>query len=91
MPRRLASPPLAQDNESSVYLVLDCAADLQTVVSDLLSGRYRYPLRVVAFNTADAGMRDVTAEIAHEVLSFAVDLDRELPIAVRDFLERAGA
>ena len=37
------------------------------------------------------GTRDVSAEIAREVLSRAVELDRELPAAVRDFLERAGA
>jgi hypothetical protein len=30
---------------ATVYLVLDRAADLQTVVDDLLCGRYRLPLR----------------------------------------------
>jgi hypothetical protein len=44
---------------------------------------------VVAF-TVDGGTRDVTAEIAREVLSRALELDRELPAALRDFLERAG-
>jgi hypothetical protein len=28
-------------------------ADPNTIVADLLSGQYRHPLRVVAFNTAD--------------------------------------
>jgi hypothetical protein len=64
-------------SEGTVYLVLDCAADMQTVVSDLLSSRYRHPLRVVAFNTPDGGTRVVTAEIAREVLGCAVELDRE--------------
>jgi hypothetical protein len=49
------------------------------------------PLRVEAFNTAEGRERDVTAEIAREVLARAVELDRELPAAVRDFVERAGA
>ena len=91
MSLRAATPPLARSTDSTVYLVLDCAADLQTLVSDLLSSRYRHLLRVVAFDTVDGGTRDVTAEIAREVLSRAVELERELPAAVRDFLERAGA
>jgi hypothetical protein len=91
MPQFAATPPLAHSREGTVYLVLDCAADLQTVVDDLLSGRYRHPLRVVAFNTADGGTHDVTAEIARKVLSCAVESDRELPAAIRDFVERAGA
>jgi hypothetical protein len=49
------------------------------------------PLRVEAFNTAEGRERDVTAEIAREVLARAVELDRELPAAVRDFVKRAGA
>jgi len=28
------------------------------------SGHYRHPLRVVAFNTAEGWMRDITADIA---------------------------
>jgi hypothetical protein len=91
MTDRAATPPVPQSSDSIVYLVLDCAADLQTLVSDLLSSRYRHLLRVVAFDTVDGGTRDVTAEIAREVLSRAVELERELPAAVRDFLERAGA
>ena len=69
MPQRAASPPLAHGREGTVYLVLDdfgalgsafretdaAQADLTTVVADLLSGQYRHPLRVVAFNTAAVG------------------------------------
>ena len=92
MPQFAATPPLAQQSsDSTVYLVLDRAADLQTVVDDLLSGRYRHPLRVVAFNMADGGTHDVTAEIARKVLSCAVELDHELPAAIRDFVRRADA
>jgi hypothetical protein len=90
MPRRAATSPLVPSTDSTVYLVLDCATDLHTLVSDLLSSRYRRPLRGVAFDTVDGGTRDVTAEIAREVLSRALELDRELPAALRDFLERAG-
>jgi hypothetical protein len=91
MQHSVATPALAQSHNGTVYLVLDCEADLQTVVDDLLSGRYRHPLRVVAFNTAEGWSRDVTTEIAHEVLACAVELDLELPAAARDFVGRAGA
>ena len=62
-------------------------ADRQTVLANLLSGQYERPLRIVAFNTAEGWARDVTAEIAQEVLALA---DQDLSPAVRDFVERAG-
>jgi hypothetical protein len=71
-----------------VYLVLDCQADLKTVVGDLLSGQYRRPLRIVTFNTGDGCIQDVSAEVARELLSCEDEL--ELPLAVRDFVGRQG-
>src|SRR5438132_4549509 len=105
MPQRLAMPPLAHSPDGTVYLVLDdfgelgrgyretdaAQADPATVVANLLSGQYRHPLRVVAFNTAEGWARDVSADIARQVLTYARELDDELPAAVRDFVERAGA
>ena len=104
MAQRAAPPPLARSRAGIVYLVLDdfgdgCAyretdaaqADLKSVVADMLSGQYRYPLRVVAFNTAEGWARDVSADIARQVLNCALELDHELPPAVRDSVERAGA
>jgi hypothetical protein len=52
-----------------------------------LAGPYRHPLRAIAFNAAERWMRDVTAEIAREVLSCAVETDLASP--VREFLARA--
>jgi hypothetical protein len=60
-------------------LVLDSQADLQTVVADLLFGQYRHPRRVVAFNTADGWMRDISADIAGEALSCALETDSAPP------------
>ena len=105
MAQQAAPPPLAHSRDGTVYLVLDdfgelgrayretdaAQADPKTVVADLLSGQYRHPLRVVAFNTAEGWARDVSADIACHVLSCATELDHELPPAVRDFVERAGA
>jgi hypothetical protein len=105
MPQRTAMPPLPHSRDGTVYLVLDdfgelgsayretdaAKADLTTVVADLLSGQYRHPLRVVAFNTADGWARDVSADIARKVLNSALELDHELPAAVRAGSRRAGA
>jgi hypothetical protein len=105
MPQHAATPPLAHSRDGTIYLVLDdfgelgrayretdaAQADLKTVVADLLSGQYRHPLRVVAFNTAEGWARDVSADIARKVLTRALELDDKLPAAVRDFVERAGA
>jgi hypothetical protein len=52
----------------------------------LLSGQYRHPLRVVAFNTAEGWARDVSADIARKVVTRGRGLDHELPAAVRDFV-----
>jgi hypothetical protein len=74
MTQRSASPLLAQCRDGTVYLVLDdfgelgrayretdaAQADPKTVVADLLSGQYRHPLRVLAFNTAEGWARDVS-------------------------------
>ena len=49
------------------------------------------PLRVVAFNTADGWMRDVSADIARQALTRTRELEHELPAAVRDFVERVCA
>jgi hypothetical protein len=105
MPQRAAWPPLAQGRDGTVYLVLDdfgelgsafretdpAQADLTTVVADLLSGQYRHPLRVVAFNTAEGWARDVNADFARQVVTRVRELDRDLAAAVRDFVERACA
>ena len=63
-------------------------ADRQTVLSNLLSGEYRRPLRIVAFNPTAGWARDVTAEFAGEALTHS-DQD-DLTPATREFVERAG-
>jgi hypothetical protein len=62
-------------------------ADRQTVLANLLSGQPERPLRIAACNTADGRAREVTIEIAQEVLALA---DEDLSPAVRDVVEWAG-
>jgi hypothetical protein len=60
-------------------------ADLNTVVQDLLTGQYKSPDRVVAFNTVEGC---VSADIAQE-LSRRCDLQtRDVPFFVQDFVDR---
>ena len=91
MPQRLAMPPLAHSRDGTVYLVLDDFGELGRAYRETDAGQYRHPLRVVAFNTAEGWARDVSADIARQVLNCARELEHELPAAVRDFVERAGA
>ena len=45
----------------------ETAADRETVIREMLAGEYNYPVRVIAFNTAEGCSRDVTLEFADEV------------------------
>ena len=42
-------------------------ADLETVISDLLTGQYNRPLRVIAFNTLEHWSDDVSSDVAAEI------------------------
>jgi len=43
------------------------AIDLKTVITDLLTGQYRSPVRVVAFNTEERWSEDVAEDVAEEI------------------------
>ena len=63
------------------------AADLETVITDLLEGQYKNPYKVVAFNTAEGWSQDVSEDIAQE-LRRRCDLQlRDVPSAIVDFVE----
>ena len=62
--------------------------DLETAISDLLSGQYRDPVRVVAFNTFEGWSQDVSEDVAQE-LRRRCDLEsRDVPSCLQDFVER---
>jgi hypothetical protein len=61
--------------------------DLETVITDLLTGQYNYPVRVIAFNTAERWSQDVSEDVAHE-LRRRCDLQmRDVPASIQDFVE----
>jgi uncharacterized membrane protein len=88
--------------DHNVYLVLDDlgrngriwseadaeTTDFETVITDLLTGQYKDPVRVVGFNTAEGWSQDVSADVAHE-LRRRCDLQLcDVPPNIQDFVER---
>jgi hypothetical protein len=75
-------PSIVPSRDQTVYLVLNdfgrlgrayCEAsedrsDLETTISDLISGQYDNPVRVIAFNTAERWSEDVSEDIAREIV-----------------------
>jgi hypothetical protein len=81
--RRSWTPSIVPNGDNrTIYLVLNdfgplgrayCEAsedrsDMETTISDLLSGQYDNPARVVAFNIADRWSEDVSEDIAREIM-----------------------
>jgi hypothetical protein len=82
MPRTGWTPSIVPGGaDQTVYLVVDHFgrlgtayretdvdhADLETVITDLMSGQFNDPLHVVAFNTAERWAQDVSRDIALEI------------------------
>ena len=102
MPRTDRSPGIVPYGaDQTVYLVVDSfgskdsvyrqaefeRADLETVISDLLSGQFNNPVQVIAFNTLEHWTDDVSATIAAEVQS-RCDIDGlPVPEYVKDFVD----
>ncbi|MBP1095291.1 hypothetical protein [Bradyrhizobium diazoefficiens] len=87
--------------DRDIYLVLEdfgvragCAwretdetdTDLETILRDLLSGQYAYPVRIVCFNPGEGWSRDATSDVADALAQRATDTDAEVTSALRDFI-----
>jgi hypothetical protein len=95
------SPSLVPTYHVNVYIVLDdfgkvgkayretdeAEATLEDVIENLISGQYRHPLRVVGFNTSEGWSRDVSEDVAWEVLRRLRAEGKMTPSETRDFLE----
>jgi hypothetical protein len=94
------TPSIVPSGDSeTVYLVLDdfgdlgrcwreTAADLETVISDLLKGEYANPVRVIGFNTVEGWSRDVSQDVASE-LQYRFDRQgNDVPDNLEGFIER---
>jgi hypothetical protein len=89
-------------SDATIHIVLDdfgrlgrayretdeARADLHTLIEDMLSGQFTRPMRVVAFNTAEGWARDVSEDVARNVVEQARTQERALPEGVREFVDR---
>src|SRR2546423_15687438 len=101
MRKPVSAPSLVPSSDATVYLVLDdfgqngrayretdeSTAEREHVIEAMLSGQYNNPVRVVAFNTAQGCARDVSEDIAWEVLKRTAADGRKLPESTRQFTE----
>ena len=100
MPRTGWSPnTVPYGADETVYLIIDRLStgtvyreteiertDLETVISDLLSGQFNDPIRVVAFNTLEHWASDVSSATALEIET-RCDLQGEpVPDHLSDFV-----
>ncbi|MDR3489843.1 MAG: hypothetical protein P4M05_33800 [Bradyrhizobium sp.] len=101
MPRTGWTPSIVPYGaDQTVYLVVDRfgglgtvyreteveRADLDTVITDLMSGQFNDPVRVVAFNTLEYWAQDVSKDIALEIQS-RCDIDgHDVPEGIEDFV-----
>jgi hypothetical protein len=71
------------------YVETDIAeADRDAIIRNFITGQYGNALRVVAFNTAEGWSRDVSEDIANEVLERAFDGDENLSEDTKRFIDR---
>jgi hypothetical protein len=97
------TPSIVPDgDDQNVYLVADDLGrlggvwaeagikrtDLEAVIQDLLTGQFKNPIRVVAFNTAEEWCRDVSADVAQELRRRCDQQQRDIPFFLQDFVDR---
>ena len=85
--------------DQTVYLVVDRfgkgsvyreteieRTDLETVITDILTGQFNDPVRIIAFNTLEHWSNDVTDEIATEIQTRCDIKGEDIPEHIRDFV-----
>jgi len=88
--------------DRDIYLVLEdfgaCAGsawretdegdtDLETVLQDIISGQYAYPVRIVRFNAVEGWSRDATPDVADALAERVANTDAEIRPALQDFIK----
>ena len=87
--------------DRDIYLVLEdfgaragCAwretdeadTDLETILQNLLSGQYAYPVRIVSCNPVEGWSRDATSDVADALAHRVADTDAEISSALQAFI-----
>jgi hypothetical protein len=63
-------------------------AEADLTITDLMSGQYNHPVRVVAFNTAEHWSEDASEDVAREILRRLDLAGHELPASIATFADR---
>jgi hypothetical protein len=63
--------------------------DLETIITDLLSGRFGSPTGVMAFNTLEHWRDDLSREVAQEIQCRCDIEGRDVPDYLQDFVEHS--
>ena len=91
-----------RENDINAYMVLDDLGragriwpetdaentGLEGVIADLLSGQYKNPVRVIAFNTTEGWSEDVSADVSQELRRRCDLQQRDIPFFLQDFVDR---
>jgi hypothetical protein len=102
MPRSRTPSIVPNGQDQTVYIVITNfgtigsafvetnveAANLEPVVTDLMSGQYNNPLRVVAFNTTEHWAEDASEDIAREIMRRLDLAGDDLPSSLEGFVDR---
>jgi hypothetical protein len=62
-------------------------ADLETTITDLMSGQYSDPVRVVAFNTSEHWSEDASEDVAREIMRRLDLAGGALPSSIEAFID----
>src|SRR3984957_14701120 len=62
-------------------------ADLETIITDLMSGQFNDPIRIVAFNTLEHWSEDVSQDVAREIKARGEIEGAPVPEHIRDFVD----
>jgi hypothetical protein len=91
--------------DQTIYVVVDAIAspghdgeesqveveDFETIVEEFIAGRFRDPVRVLAFNTLEHWSQDLSSDVAREIQTRCDIEGVAAPEHLRDFLERHAA
>jgi hypothetical protein len=92
---------LLPNNDADFYLVIEgfgargpsfletdlAQADRDTIVRNFISGQYEDALRVVSFNVAEGWSRDVSEDIAGDIIDRAYEADKMLTDNTKRFID----
>ncbi|MEH2627610.1 hypothetical protein V1292_005665 [Bradyrhizobium sp. AZCC 1719] len=82
--------------DQTIYLVLEAGpdaivrkverTDFETIVTDLLSGQFRDPIEVVAFDTLEHWSEDLSKDVAREIQCRCDIEGQKVPDYLEDFV-----